>query len=394
MKQRIFLLMLLGCTAAVHASYGLAQCAIQETPSSTLLLPYFEVDMSTPKGITTQATVANATAAPVLVEAVLWTDLGVPIFSFNLYLGAFANAQVDLRAILEGGTLPSTTPAPGQFPSCSGVLPPSPIPVITLASYQAAFTGQPIALFSGLCGGRSLGDSVARGYVTFDTVGSCTLQIPSDLGAFGAGGTGIFTNDSALFGDFQYADTSKHTAETHSLVHIVADASAPELSTSGLYTFYGRYVDWTAADNREPLGTEFAARYIAAGTDLIVWRDSKVNQGLFNCGTLPPWYPLGQESAFDISDTGAMTSLGAAKPFPAVAQRVHVGSAALPATYTAGWYGLDLNTSVASAGSNPPFDPTVAQAWVLTSSAFSTTQSSGMNAVRLDSACRPRHVGP
>ncbi len=222
----------------------------------------------------------------------------------------------------------------------------------------------------------------------------CTLEIQSDVGAFGAGGVGVFTNDSALFGDFQFANTSKHTAETHSLVHIAADASAPETSTPGLYTFYGRYVSWTAVDNREPLGTEFAARYIPAGTDLIVWRDSKVSQGLFTCGTLPPWYPLGQEAAYDISDAGAITSLGAAKPFPAVTQRVQVGSAALPATYASGWYWLDLNTSVASAGSNPPFDHTVAQAWVLTSSSFGTNQISGMNGVRLDSACRPRHLGP
>ena len=161
----------------------------------------------------------------------------------------------------------------------------------------------------------------------------------------------------------------------------------------GDYTFYGKFDAWTSIDNREPLGTEYVARYVPAGSDLIVWRDSKIEQNYFTCGTLPSWYPLGQEAAYDIADSGAFTSLGTLKPFPAVTQRVHVGSAALPAIYTSGWYYLDLNTSVAAAGGNPPFDSTVSQSWVMTSSSFNT-QISGGHAIRYDSACRPRHYGP
>src|SRR5258708_16425871 len=175
---------------------------------------------------------------------------------------------------------------------------------------------------------------------------------------------------------------------------MVADATAPQTSPAGNYTFYGKYDSWTAIDNREPLATELAARFVPAGTDLIVWRDSKVVQGWFNCGTLPSWYPLGQEGAWAMADSGSYSSLNNLKPFPAVAQRVHVGGAALPVPYSSGWFYLDLNTSVAAAGNNPPVDPTVSQAWVLTSSTVAGDVTVGNTAIRYDSACRPRHYGP
>ena len=37
-------------------------------------------------------------------------------------------------------------------------------------------------------------------------------------------------------------------------------------------------------------------------------------------------------------------------PFPAEAQRTHVGGAALPVPFNFGWLFLDLNTTVAAAG--------------------------------------------
>jgi hypothetical protein len=393
MNRKSLCLAVLGFVALARMGSALAQCAIQETPAATLLLPYFEVDLSTSTGRTTQVTVGNAFYSPVLVEAVVWSDLGVPIFSFDLALNGYQDVQFDLRTILEGATLPATTPNYTTYPSCRGFLPPATIPLATLVSYQDALTGQPAASFGNLCAGRSLGDTVARGYITFDVVPACTLRIQTDLGFFAAGGTGDITDDNAIFGDFQYVNTTARTSEGHPLVHLVADATAPQTSTAGDYTFYGAFDAWTAADNREPLATEFAARYVPAGTDLIVWRDSKVEQGWFTCGTLPSWYPLGQEGLWDMADSGSFVSLGTLKPFPAVAQRVHVGSSALPVTYSSGWFYMDLNTSVAAAGSVPPFDPTVSQAWVLTSSTFAADVV-GNSAVRYDSACRPRHYGP
>ena len=58
----------------------------------------------------------------------------------------------------------------------------------------------------------------------------------------------------------------------------------PATTTPGAYTFYGRYVGWNASDNRQPLPTTFGAHYREAG-DVIVWRDSKVDQKAFACGS-------------------------------------------------------------------------------------------------------------
>src|SRR5262249_2503796 len=78
----------------------------------------------------------------------------------------------------------------------------------------------------------------------------------------------------------------------------------PATTNPGRYTFYGAFDAWTAVDHRVPLATNFAARYANAwplSSDLIVWRDPKVSQGAFTCGSFPSWYPLGATSilAFD-----------------------------------------------------------------------------------------------
>lgn len=394
MNRKALSIALLGFAALARMGSALSQCAIQETPAATLLLPYFEVDLSTGSGKTTQVTVGNAFYNPVLVEAVVWTDLGVPIFSFDIYLGGYQDVQFDLRNVLEGGTLPQTSPPPGTYPSCQGFMPPAQIPWTTLATYQQALTGAPAPAINNLCAGRNLGDTIARGYITFDAVNMCTLQIQSDPGVFSGGGGGVFSDNDTLYGDFAYVNTGLGQAEGHPLVHMVADATATQTSVAGNYTFYGKFDSWTAADNREPLATEFAARYVPAGTDLIVWRDSKVVQGWFNCNSLPAWYPLGQEGLWDMSDSGTYASLNNLKPFGAVAQRVHVGGRALPVPYSSGWFYMDLNTYVAQAGNNPPVDGSVSQAWVLTSSTIAGDLTIGNPAVRYDSACRPRHYGP
>jgi hypothetical protein len=389
-KHKIVGMAVIGFAALARMGSALAQCAIQETPAATLLLPYFEVDLSTGTGKSTQATVGNAFSSGVLVEAVVWSDMGVPIFSFDFWLNGYQDVQLDLRTILESGALPQTS---SPYGSCKGVLPPANIPFSTLVGYQEALLGQPVASDGNLCAGRNLGDTIARGYMTFDIASTCTLQIPGDPGFFGSGGTGVYTDQNALFGDFAYVNPALDQAEGHPLVHLVADAVAPQTSTAGNYTFYGKYANWSAIDNREPLATEFAARFVPAGTDLIVWRDSKVAQGWFSCSSLPAWYPLGQEGAYAMADSGTWYYLGAIHPFPAVAQRVHVGGTALPVPVSSGWLYLDLNTSV-SGVSAPPFDTSVAQAWVLTSSTIVGDVTIGNTAVRYDSACRPRHYGP
>ena len=48
--------------------------AIDVVPAATLLLPYFEVDLANPDGVTTLFSVNNASAAPQLAHVTFWTD--------------------------------------------------------------------------------------------------------------------------------------------------------------------------------------------------------------------------------------------------------------------------------------------------------------------------------
>jgi hypothetical protein len=135
-----------------------------------------------------------------------------------------------------------------------------------------------------------------------------------------------------------------------------------------------------------------------------VWRDSKVSQTYFACSGKPSWYPLGQEgiTLFDEQEHPAIQATlpfapqppsSNLAPFPAGAQRVTVGSAALPSTFASGWIFLDFNTTV-SGNPNPPEDPAAAQAWVDVHMKGAGRYSVGWPAVMLDSAKAASHFHP
>lgn len=406
-------------------------CATDPTPAATLLLPYFEVDLDDPQGIDTLFSINNASSAAVLAHVVLWTDLSVPTFDFNVYLTGYDVQTISLREIF-AGTAPRTASAgqdPGDtisprgtfsqdlnFASCAGQLPPPPIPASFVNHLRAAHTGQFSPFLNG-CSGLPFGDSIARGYVTVDVVNNCTLRFPGDAGYFASGGTGDATNQNVLWGDYFAVNGRDNTAQGENLVHIEASATNPETSTPGQYTFYGRYVNWTAADNREPLATTFAFRYqnggaFSGGTDVIVWRDSKVDQNAFKCNTRPIWYPLVAEmiTVFDEEENAVFFNQPPpfsppppsfdVIPFPAEAMRVSIIDEEvlngpyfiLPADADFGWIYASLNTSVAAAGNNPPEDPGAAQAWIATVSHAEGRYSVGYPATKLDSACAAAHV--
>jgi hypothetical protein len=408
-------------------SAAAAICTIDAVPAATLLLPYFEVDLIDPNGTQTLFSINNASAVAVLVHVVIWSDLSVPVLDFNIYLTGYDVQTINLRDIIINGNLPQTASV-GQdpidtispqgplsqdidFPSCQGQLPPPKLPALYTSHLQAALTGRPSALLNGLCAGQALGDNVARGYVTADTVRSCTLRFPGDTGYFAAGGNGDATNQNVIWGD--WIRDQRILAEGGTLVHVEADATNPATSTAGRYTFYGRYDSWTAIDNREPLATSFAVRYATGGspfnTTLTVWRDAKIAQGAFTCpataGVQPVWYPLGQEGVV-IFDEQERPSLPVSVPvspqppgttlipFPAETQRTLVGGSALPVPSNFGWLFLDLNTLVSAAGSNPPVDPRAAQAFVTAFDEAGGRFAVGIEAIRLDSACAASHFVP
>jgi hypothetical protein len=425
-RSTFFLLLLFGLAATLRGEI----CSLDTVPAATLLLPYFEVDLDNVWGISTLFSVNNASATAVLAHVVLWSDLSVPVLDFNIYLTGYDVQTVNLRDILVNGVLPRTasdqqdpldTISPQgdfsqdiNFASCQGQLPPPTLPSTFIQHLQTSLTGQSSSVLGNRCAGRDLGDRHARGYLTIDTVSNCTLRFPGDVGYFAPGGTGDATNQNVLWGDYFYVNDMANLAQGETLVHIEASATNPETSTPGEYTFYGRYVSWTAIDNREPLATNFAVRYVnggtfTGGTDLIVWRDSKVNQGAFTCpavaGARPPWYPLGQESIviFDEEENPELPASFPISPqppgeflvpFPAEAQRVDVDGPALPVGPSFGWLFLNLNTTVPAAGNNPPEDPAAAQAWVTVTMDAEGRFSVGFDAIRLDDACNAAHFTP
>ena len=399
--KRVAVWLSLLCLPVLAAPVAAVTCVVDDVPAATLLLPYFEVDLDDSTGQNTLFSINNASATAVLAHVVVWSDLSVPVLDFNIYLTGYDVQSINLRDILVNGVLPRTASAgqdPGDtispggdfsqdinFASCNGQLPTPVLPQSFITHLQNSLTGQSSTVLGNRCAGRDLDDRIARGYVTIDTVNNCTLRFPGDPGYFAPGGTGDATNQNVLWGDSIYVDPGADLAMGDTLVHIEADALNPETSVPGEYTFYGRYVAWTAADNREPLSSFFAARYLnggafQGGTELVVWRDSKVNQGPFTCpavaGTRPAWYPLGQEAivifdeqenpvvptTFPVSPQPPVDSL---VPFPAETQLVEVGGETLPVPFDFGWIFLNLNTTVAAAGANPPENPAVAQAWVV-----------------------------
>jgi hypothetical protein len=140
---------------------------------------------------------------------------------------------------------------------------------------------------------------------------------------------------------------------------------------------------------------------------MVVWRDSKVNQGPFTCsavlGVRPSWYPLGQEQIviFDEQETPEVPSTIPVSPqppgtslipFPEEAQRTQVDGTAFPVSFDFGWLFLDLNTAVTAAGANPPEDPIAAQAWVTAVMDADGRFSVGFDAIQLDSATNASHL--
>jgi hypothetical protein len=463
MKKIALSLALVGLLAFGGRAMALI-CTIDAVPAATLLLPYFEVDLNNPNGLTTLFSINNASATAILAHVTVWTDLSMLALDFEVYLTGYDVQTINLRDIIVNGFLPQTADFqddPGDkispkgplsqdisFPGCRGVLPPPVLSAFFLTHLQAALTGNGDPFVGGLCEAQNLGDNIARGYITVDTVNACTLLSPGDNGYFAQGGTGIATNQNVLWGDWTIVNATQNFAEGGDLVHIEAAPGSgtraggfgagdgppgsggygfnPATVTPGRYTFYGRDTGpitntFRADDNREPLATTFATRFLnggtfSGGTSLLVWRDSKLNQlqdpamAPFNCPAVsgrPPWYPLGEEGIliFDEQEHPALPTIQPVSPqppgltltpFPAETQRTKVNGSTLPVPFPFGWLYLDLNTTigVTDASNKPDVDPAADQAYVIATLEANGHFAVGIDAIRLDSACAANHFVP
>ncbi len=77
-------------------------CRTADQPAATLLIPYFEVDLSRPDGATTLISINNASSKPALARVVMWTDWGVPTLAFDVYLTGYDIQSLNLRDLFAG----------------------------------------------------------------------------------------------------------------------------------------------------------------------------------------------------------------------------------------------------------------------------------------------------
>ena len=413
--------MILLCCSVLSAPATAKMCTADAVPAATLLLPYFEVDLSSlpsgPPSVTTLLSINNATPEPVLAHVILWTDWAIPTGSFDVFLTGYDVETINLYDVFAHGEVPITADEQddpgdlisphgnplwdGSFFACDVLLPyANPVFLgIGLDRLQLGHTGQAIPPTYAECMGADHDDNIARGYVTIDSTSECTVTTDITTSGFSGdyfvdGGTGIANNKNVLWGDYFYVIEPGHLAVTLPLVHIEADPSFNSFSTATGYTFYGGFFSPPdGRDNREPLGTVWAARFLngplgggAASTEFIVWRDPA--QGVIlpsDCPGPPAGFPLGQSEivCFDEQEDGMELS-AMVNWYPLATQRS--GSSDLGMPYLYGWCRLNLNHGSSAFGPNSD----VAQSFVTaihTDSVLGAVYVGGLHAIELANAC-------
>jgi hypothetical protein len=418
MKKNLLLgLALTGAVLSTPAAYAEIG-TIDAVPAATLLLPYFEVDLVNPAGVTTLFSINNASASAALAHVTLWTDESVPTLNFDVYLTGYDVQTINLRDIFNGnlprtaddGEDPTDTISPqGPLSQDINFSPSNPPASVQLAGpcdspyvnpalgaafvthIRAAHQGLPSAFFGNNCSGAAWGDGRARGYITVDTVTQCNVSFPNSASYFSGG---VADNRNILWGDYFYVDSANNFAQGDVLVHIescqgnlyVGNKAGHCPFVPGDYTFYGRYASVAGQDQREPLATTFATRYLnggafSGGTDVLVWRDAKsAADPSFACGTNAAWAPLPQAQVVAFDETENPTELCASNIcFPFAAARVGT-QVTLGTVSPFGWLFLDLNHSG------------TAQAWVTPVMDAEGRFSVGFHATALDTALAPNSI--
>lgn len=284
----------------VQAEFG----AQDNVPAATLLLPHFDVDMNSSSGHNTVLTVGNRSNGSQLAHVTLWTDVGVPVTTFDINLAANGVTEIDLGTVLRSGVLPVSS---GSGSGCS--FPLANWSAATVTNVRNALTGVASSLTGGQCGGTSYGDGHARGFVTIDAVNSCTTLTPRDAAYFADGGTGVGSDANVLWGEFAMVNPAAGWAHGDALMHIEASTSdadvdgTPDASTNLQdMTFYSRIRgETTAVDDRETLLSAHWGKFQTTGaitaTSAIVWRDPG-QPAPFSCGSAPSLGVLAMD-AFD-----------------------------------------------------------------------------------------------
>lgn len=335
-------------------------------PGATLLLPYFEVHPGDPEALTTLFSVNHAGSQPVVAHVVVWTDWGVPTYSFDLALEPDGVETINLRDLFATGSVPATDGA--GIDGCSSPVAVPPLSASDLAALRARHAGGPDPA-DGLCYGSDVGTGKAVGYVTVDVARTCAgpaVFTPGDPGYFfeDLGGVplpneGFVAYDNVLWGDAFYVAGADDSAQGVELVQIpVAEEAVPG------ETFYRLYTD---TDGRTMLGSRYRGRYLEGGpfdggTDLLVWLEGSFPSQPVACGTREGHIDTCQSADFTVYDQEGNLLTEVTHDSSRLAFRLPVGSEGLQAPEPFGFFELDH--WVLSACQILPIGTFPVQAWV------------------------------
>jgi hypothetical protein len=292
-------------TGRPHSTDNDDTCDIALLPAATLLVPWFEVDLTSRFGESTLMTITNVSNQEQVARVTLWTDRGYPVITFNVYLTGYDVQGINLYDVIGLGQIaPSRGTGfedvgspEGDFSEDNAAVDevtcvnlPMQLEPAVQQRMQRAFTlgTLPSTEQNAACSAIGGVHTNAVGYATIDVVRSCTATQPHESRYF----TQEILFDNVLTGDYQQLNGSQNFAQGSPMVHIRAipelasgQANPPEPSPEQLVanlpvTFYGRFQSTASPtrDGRQPLPALFAARWIDGGpgefrTDLKIWRD-------------------------------------------------------------------------------------------------------------------------
>jgi hypothetical protein len=282
-------------------------CDIGVAPAATLLLPYFEVDITSAAGTgeTTIFTITNVSQLPQVAHITLWTDYSYPVIDFNVFLTGYDVQSINLYDVirrgqiapddgtgfdvspvgeLSGNTVTQTVFDNPLVAEDTCVDLPVLLPQIYVTRMQSAFTtGKvPAAGAAGACNTAGGIHANAVGYATIDVTATCSTSLPTDADYF----TEEILFDNVLIGDYQQINGNEDFAQGNPMVHIraipeggtAATRIGPAFAVNFDRTFYSRYQAGGVADARQPLPALWAARWISGGatgfeTFFKIWRE-------------------------------------------------------------------------------------------------------------------------
>jgi hypothetical protein len=276
-------------------------CDIGVAPAATLLVPYFEVDLTNNQNTNTLWTITNVSNLPQIAHVTIWTDRSFPVLDFNIFLTGYDVQSISMFDIIANGVIapPDGTTSdeddnpPGQrsadndanplldITNCDNLA--VNIPASLLADLRTALTTGRYSTCGTTLIGNNQADGRARGYVTIDVAESCSTDLPTDPNYY----LTEILFDNVLIGDYQQVDRTNNFANGNPLVHIRAIPEGGDVGTTGTpgfetnfdRTFYSRYQPLGGvADRRQPLPSTFAARWITGGTGAFntsfkIWRE-------------------------------------------------------------------------------------------------------------------------